>query len=149
MYWIFVLTVGYYHYPILKTKNWGTKGFLKNEWVLEFNLQYPRIVKMCCAMLSRSVVPNSLRPHGLQPARLFCPWDSPGRNTGVGCHALLQGIFLTQGLNPGVLHCRRFYIIWAIREAQSYKITHYINVGLWVKLEGLIIIIQQFSNYKK
>ena len=29
---------------------------------------------------------NSLRPHGLQPARLLCPWDSPGKNTGVGCH---------------------------------------------------------------
>ena len=35
-----------------------------------------------------------------------CPWDSPGKNTGVGCHALLQGIFLTQGSNPGLLHCR-------------------------------------------
>ena len=35
-----------------------------------------------------------------QPARLLCPSDSPGKNTGVGCYALLQGIFLTQGLNP-------------------------------------------------
>ena len=34
-------------------------------------------------------------------------WDSPGKNTGVGCHALLQGIFPTQGSNQGVLHCRR------------------------------------------
>ena len=33
--------------------------------------------------------------------------DSPGKNTGVGCHFLLQGIFLTQGLNPGLLHCRQ------------------------------------------
>ena len=33
--------------------------------------------------------------------------DSPGKNTGVGCHALLQGIFPTQGLNPGILHCRQ------------------------------------------
>ena len=33
------------------------------------------------------------------PARFLCPWDSPGKNTGVGCHALLQGIFLTQGSN--------------------------------------------------
>ena len=38
--------------------------------------------------------------------RLLCPWDSPGQNTGVGCHSLLQGIFLTQGSNPGLLHCR-------------------------------------------
>ena len=36
---------------------------------------------------------------------LFRPWDFPGKNTGVGCHFLLQGIFLTQGLNPGLLHC--------------------------------------------
>ena len=34
---------------------------------------------------------------------LLCPWDSPGKNTGVGCHALLQGIFLIQGLNPSLL----------------------------------------------
>ena len=38
--------------------------------------------------------------------RLLCPWDSPGRNTGVGCHFLLQRIFLTQGSNPDLLHHR-------------------------------------------
>ena len=37
---------------------------------------------------------DSLQPYGLQPARLLCPWDSPGKNTGVGCQARLQGIFL-------------------------------------------------------
>ena len=51
------------------------------------------------ALLSRSVVSNSLRAYGLQPSRLLSPWDSPGKNIGVGCHALLQRIFLTQGLN--------------------------------------------------
>ena len=40
-----------------------------------------------------------------KPARLLCPWNSPGRNTGVGCRSLLQGIFLTQGLNTGLMHC--------------------------------------------
>ena len=49
----------------------------------------------------------TLRPHGLQPIRLLCPWDSPGKNTRVGSQALLQGIFLTQRLNPGLLHCRQ------------------------------------------
>ena len=38
-----------------------------------------------------------------EPPRLLCPWDSPGKNTGVGCHALLQGIFLTQGSNLRLL----------------------------------------------
>ena len=56
---------------------------------------------------SCSVVSNSLWPHGLQPTRLLPPWDSPGKSTGVGCHFLLQGIFPTQGSNPGLLHCRQ------------------------------------------
>ena len=50
-----------------------------------------------------SVMSNSLQPYGLYPSRLLCPWDSPGKNTGVAFHALLQGIFLTQGLNPHLL----------------------------------------------
>ena len=45
-----------------------------------------------------------LRPHGLQPARFLCPWDFSGKNTGVGCHAVLQGVFLTQGSDPPLLH---------------------------------------------
>ena len=56
---------------------------------------------------SCSVVSNSLPPQRLQPARLFCPWDFPGKNTGVGFHFLLQGIFPTQKLNlsfPWLLH---------------------------------------------
>ena len=47
---------------------------------------------------------DSLWPCGLQPARLLCPWGSPGKNTGLGFHALLQGIFLTQKSNPCLLH---------------------------------------------
>ena len=46
---------------------------------------------------------NSLQPHRLHPTRLLCPWDSPGKNIGLGYHALLQGIFPLQGLNPLVL----------------------------------------------
>ena len=50
-----------------------------------------------------SVMSDFSRPHGLQPARLLCLWNFPGKNTGVGCHFLLQGIFPTQGLNPHLL----------------------------------------------
>jgi len=57
--------------------------------------------------ICHSVMSDSLRPHESQHARPPCPWDSPGKNTGVGCHALLQGIFATQGYNPGLPHCRR------------------------------------------
>ena len=49
---------------------------------------------------SRSVVSDSLRPHGLHSPR-----NSPGQNAGVGSLSLLQGIFPTQGSNPGLSHC--------------------------------------------
>ena len=58
----------------------------------------------CVCVLSHSAVSNSFQPCGLYPARLLCPWNFPGKNTGVGCRALLQGIFQTQGLNPGLLY---------------------------------------------
>ena len=48
---------------------------------------------------SHSVVSYSLQPHGLEPDRLLCPWNSPDKNPGVGCHFLLQGIFSTEGWN--------------------------------------------------
>ena len=48
---------------------------------------------------------QTLGPHGLWPTRSLCPWDSSGENTGVSCYALLQGIFPTQGSNPGLPHC--------------------------------------------
>ena len=51
-----------------------------------------------------SVMSNSLQPYGPQPTRFLCPWNSPGKNTGVGCHFLLQGIFLTQESNLCLLH---------------------------------------------
>ena len=56
---------------------------------------------------NRSVVSDSLWPHGLQPTRLLHPWNFLGRSPGVGCHFLLQGVFLTQGLNLGFPHCRQ------------------------------------------
>ena len=59
--------------------------------------------------VSCSVVPDSLQPLGLQPARLLCPWDFPGQDTGFGCHFLLQGIFLTQGSNPVFCTEGRFF----------------------------------------
>ena len=54
------------------------------------------------------------------PTRLFHPWNSPGKNTGVGCHSLLQGIFRTQGLNSGLLHFKR--ILYHLSHQESPKI---------------------------
>ena len=61
----------------------------------------------CMCVLSYSVESDSLQPHRLQPARLLYPWNSPGKNTTVGSHSPLQGFFLTQGSNLGLLHCRQ------------------------------------------
>ena len=57
-------------------------------------------------MLSRSVMSSPLQPHGLNPTSLLCLWNSSGKNTGMDCHFLLQGIFPTQGSSLGLLHCR-------------------------------------------
>ena len=80
----------------------------------------------CCCFIS-SAVSDSLRPYELQPARLRCPWHSLGKSTRVGCHTLLEGIFLTQGLNPGLLHCWESLYCWTTREAH----THTISVSIW------------------
>ena len=79
---------------------------------------------------SCSVMPDSLRPHGLWPT--LCSWNFPGKNTGVGCHYLLQGIFQTQGSNPHLLHCRQILYHLSHRGtsvavAQSLK-----SCGFWV-----------------
>ena len=62
---------------------------------------------------SSSVMPNSLQPHGL-----CSPWNSPGQSTRVGSLSLLQGIFPTQGWNPGLLHCRQ--ILHQLRYQRSH-----------------------------
>ena len=78
-----------------------------------------------------SVVSDSLRP---QPTGLLCPWEfwgsclpCPGKKTGVGCHALLQRIFPTQGLNLSLLHCRQILYHWAAREV---SLSVFVLIGL-------------------
>ena len=56
--------------------------------------------------MCHSVLSDSLQPCGLKLTRLLCPWNSLSKNTGVGSHSFLQGIFLTQRSNPGLPHCR-------------------------------------------
>ena len=70
--------------------------------------------------VSHSVMSDSLQPQGLQPTRLLCPWNSPGKNTGVDCHSLLQRNFPTQGSNPGPLPRRPILYCLSYREV-SYR----------------------------
>ena len=71
--------------------------------VSRFSFFVNNMVHCCCCYLVTKPYLNFLWPHGLSPARLLCPWDFPGKNTGVGCHFLPQGIFLTQGIKLGSL----------------------------------------------
>ena len=67
--------------------------------------------------VSCPVVSDPVQHHGLWPTRLLCPWNSSEKNTGVGSHSVLQGIFLAQGLNQGVLHCKQ--ILYCLRHQGS------------------------------
>ena len=66
---------------------------------------------------SRSVVSDPLQPHGL-----YSRWNSPGQNTGVGRLSFLQGIFPTQGLNPGLPHCR-----WILYQLSNNALNMYLK----------------------
>ena len=59
---------------------------------------------------------DSLQPHGLYPARLLCPWDFPGKNTGIGCHFLLWEIFLTQESDLCLLHWQADFFFFLTTE---------------------------------
>ena len=74
---------------------------------------------MCCAVLSCSVVPDSLQPQS-SPSGYSAHGDSPGKNTEVGCHALLQGIFPTQGPKLVSRSAGGSVIVLATREAHKY-----------------------------
>ena len=69
---------------------------------------------------SHSVMSDSLGPHGL-----YSPWNSPGENTGMGSHSLLQRIFPTQGLNPGLPHCR--WILYQLSHQGSPKCSKHLD----------------------
>ena len=76
---------------------------------------------MRCAVLSHSVV-SAFMDYSLPGSSIH--GDSPGKNTGVGCHVLLQGIFPTQGLNPGLLHCRQ--ILYHLSHQESPGILEWV-----------------------
>ena len=86
-------------------------------------------------MLSHSVMSDSLWPHRLRPARLLCPLDFSGENTGVGCHFFFQGIFLIQGLNLRPLHL----LHW---QAGSLPLSH-----LGSLLDSMLLLLLLLSHF--
>ena len=96
VYWASVVSHAFYMCFLIYFFQQSIEGYIENE------------------SESGSVVSDSLQPH-----RLYCPWNSPGQNTGVGSCSLLQGIFPIQGSNPGLPHCRQ--ILYQLTHQRSLK----------------------------
>ena len=106
-----------------------------NSWPNDF----PSLMHVL--VLHLSVMSNCSRPHGLQPSGLLCPWDSPGKNTGVGCQAFLQWIFPPQGLNQGLLHCRSLlYHLSYIEEAKTLTKSYAISSPFFLFWSYLFLV---------
>ena len=85
---------------------------------------------------SSSVMSRSLKPHGL-----YSPWNSPGQNTGVDSRSLLQGIFPTQGSNPGFSHCWQIlYQLSHQRHPRTLEWVAYLDYKCSIYFETLVLI---------
>ena len=93
--------------------------------------------------------PTLCDPMDCSPPGSSVHGDSPGKNTGVGCHALLQGIFPTQGSNPGLPHCRQIFyqlnhlkhiIQWKVQERQTYN-QFYLSQAPRVPVQALPMVV--------
>ena len=109
----------------ISSKNF--QGYNPDIYQLVESLMIVLLVAQSCLTLRN--------PMDHSPSRLLCPQESPGKNTGVGCHPLLQGIFPTQESNPGLLHC------WWILNCLSHQGIPLYPLGArrkgWVSHEGL------------
>ena len=133
-------------YDVASFPNQGSNPCLL-QWKHGLNHWTAReVVLVLC--LDSLVVSDSLWPYGLEPTRLLCSWNSPGKNIGMGCHALLQGIFLMQGSNPCLLwflHSGRFF---TIEPLTTYMLSEsHILFIIFIKFEEIDTI--HFFPYKK
>ena len=108
-----------------------------NVWECPRAFHSPLLWVFCAAMLSRSVLSDPWQTPWTVACQLLCPRDSPGKNTGVGCHALLQRIFPIQGLNPRLLHCRQ--ILYHLSHQESPWNHNYDSYT------GTIVVVQSLS----
>ena len=93
-------------------RSWVGRSFQKSivKEMPSHSFQLTYICEGCCAVLYFVAQSCSLQPCNLQPNRFRCPWDSPGKNTGVSCHFLLQGIFPTQGSKLHLLFLLNWWV---------------------------------------
>ena len=101
---------------VMEMGGWGTWSGGRNPPFVGWQTSLS-FYSMCVCSVAQSCL-TLCNP--MEPAGLLCPWNSPGKNTGVGYHSLLQGIFLTPGPNPVSCIAGRFFTIGASREATFY-----------------------------
>ena len=103
----------------------------QNNWATELN--WLPVCKCVCVHTRARTHARcaTLWAHGLQPTRLLCPWNFPGKNTGMGCHFLLQGIFPTHGLNLCLLH----FLHWQVK---SLPLNSKLHVTIYCDHPGIL-----------
>ena len=106
----------------------------KPSTVSSRGLYFPQAEGVWCGVQSSSHVRLFVTPQAAAHQALW-PWDSPGKNTGVDCHSLLQRIFLTHGRNPGLLHFRQ--ILYRLRH-RVYFPPCYVVISLIGNSAGFI-----------
>ena len=108
----------------------------------------PETRKYSCSAnesVSRSIMSECMWPHGLEPTRLLYPWNSPGKNTGVGCCALLQGIFPTQGSNLSLMHFRQ--ILYRLSYQGTFIIVEHTELNVFFKYSQVQVLIWHSSSH--
>ena len=120
----------------LKVQNHSLAEVNVNGNVLNFTLEKPLAPPWS---VSCSVMSDSLRLHGVEPSRVLCPKDFPGKNTGMGSLSLLQGIFPSQGSNPGLPHCRWILYQLSHKGNPNSKDSRQKLIG-WLGSDGLFVL---------
>ena len=117
----------------LKPSCWLLRSLWREMWIEVVNCESVQLFS--CILLFGT--PQTV----VQSARLFCPWNSPGKNTGVVSHSLLQGIFLTQRLKAGLLNCR--LILYCLSHQGSPDKSRFFIASL-----SLVILMNEHSDRK-
>ena len=108
------------------------------------------LIKTYCPFMSAKSLQSCLTlcdPMDCNLPGSFCPWGSPGKNIGVGCHAFLQGIFPTQGSNPGLLNCR--WILYCLSHQGNPFFSRGMGKYLEVKCHDAYNLISNSTSRKK
>ena len=115
--------------------------FRKWRVALKKDIEKELVFDVCLFVLVAQPCLTLCDPHVLEPARLLCPWNSPDKIIEVGSHSLLQGIFLTQALNLGLLHCRQILYHLNYQEANLLQFIFFLHS--WTSLNTSFLIIQK------